>query len=206
MLGRLTELDAVNEVLSAVGEKSVATIEGQTSLMARNALQELRSTSRQIQAEGWDCNRAPNLTLSVNAETGEIPVPANLIRFDVPDDPDVVQRGSKLYNRAKHTAIFDTAVRGDALVLLEWDELPEELRRYITAHAAKKLYDQFVGAAEGARNLYQEAIAARARALDMDYELAGHNMNDDPTMPYLYGSGIVPGAPRDGFKPVRRFH
>jgi hypothetical protein len=203
MLGRLTQLDAVNEVLSALGEKPVATLEGQTSQNARLALNELNSTSRQIQSEGWNFNMAPCLTLSVDAGTGEIAVPANLIRFDVPDEPHVVARGSKLYDRAKHTFQFDAAITGNAIVLLEWDDMPEEIRRYVTAQSAKKLYDQFVGAQEGRRNLYDEALVARARALDMDCEVAGYNTNDDPTMPYLRGSYLVPGAPRDGFKPIR---
>lgn len=203
MLGRLTQLDAVNEVLSALGEKPVALLEGQTSQMARLALNELNSCSRQVQAEGWNFNQAPCITLSVEATTGEIAVPENLIRFDVPEEPHVIPRGSRLYDRMNHTYQFTRAITGDALVLLEWDEMPEEIRRYVTALAAKKLYDQFVGASEGRRNLYDEAMQARARALDMDYEVAGYNTNDDPTMPYFQGSNLVPGAPRDGFKAKR---
>lgn len=203
MLSRLTQLDAVNEVLSALGEKPVSTLEGQTSQMARLALNELNSTSRQVQSEGWNFNQLPQITLSVEATTGNIPVPDNFIRFDVPDEPHVIPRGSRLYDRVNHTYVFTRGVTGSALVLLEWDELPEEIRRYATALAAKKTYDQFVGASEGRRNLYDEAMQARARALDMDYEVASYNMMDDPTMPYFEGSHLVPGAPRDGFKPTK---
>lgn len=205
MLSRLTQLDAVNEVLSAVGEKPVATLEGQTSQMARLALNELNSCSRQVQSEGWNFNQLPSISLSVNATTGEIAVPDNLIRFDVPDEPHVIPRGSRLYDRLNHTYVFSRGITGSALVLLEWDELPEEIRRYTTALAAKKCYDQFVGASEGRRNLYDEALQARARALDMDYDVAGYNTNDDATMPYFEPSWLVPGSPRDGFKPTRRY-
>ncbi|HEY9818372.1 MAG TPA: hypothetical protein V6D20_21570, partial [Candidatus Obscuribacterales bacterium] len=83
------------------------------------------------------------------------------------------------------------------LILLDWDELSEEARKYIIAKASRKVYETHVGAQENRQNLYQEEITARASLLDMDTQAAQYNMLDDPTMPTLRGSQYVPGAQRN---------
>lgn len=194
---RITQLDAVNEILGACGQKPVNSLEGATSQWARIALNQLEIADRQIQSEGWHFNTDPDVTLSVETVSGEIPVASNVIRFEVHDEPWITVRGAKLYDRLNQTFRLETARAGLMLSLLEWDDLPEDARRYIVSKAARKTYEQFVGAAENRQNLFQEELTARAALIDMDTEAAGYNMMDDPHLPLLRGSMYVPGSPRN---------
>ena len=200
-LSRLTQLDSVNEILSAVGEKPVGTLEGQTSMMATLALNELTSTSRHIQMEDWEFNRVRGLVLSVDATSGFVGVPAHLTRVDVPEEPQTILRGSRLYDRNRNSYVFTSAQTINAIALLDWDDLPEEARSYIASEAAYRLYCQHVGAQEGKRQLYQRVMMTRSTLTNYDAEIAGYSMLDDFSLPRLHGSSLVPGAPTDGFKP-----
>ncbi len=201
--GRLTQLEAVNEVLAALGEKPVTTLVGTTSRMATLAVNGLNTSIGRIQDGEWEFNRLRSITLSVDAATGHIFVPAQIIRFDVPDEPYVIHRKDRLYDRQKMTDVFSSAITGNALVHLPWDDLPSEAKTYAVTMTAKKLYDQFVGAEEGRRNLREEMYSARARLMDYDCEMGDYSVLDDPTMPYLSGNYLVPGSPRGGHEATR---
>ena len=205
-MSRLTKLEAANQVLSSIGEAPVNTIEGQTSMMARLAVRELDKTTRSVQLEPWHFNRVREMTLSVDATTGFIQVPESVSRFDVPDEPSVIVRGDRLFDRARNSFVFDRGVTGSAIILLSFEELPEEAKELVVAQASKQLYAQHVGSAEGQRNLYELWVQARALMVDWDCEMADYNMMDDPTMPFFRGSYLVPGAPRNGYEYTRRLN
>ena len=50
-----TELDAVNQILSAVGQAPVTTLDLQNPEVY-TTLQTLRNVSREVQSEGWNFN------------------------------------------------------------------------------------------------------------------------------------------------------
>ena len=62
MNGQMTELEAVNEVLAAVGDQPVQTLAAGTYIEAVRIQQILRNTSRRIQSKGWWFNEIENKT------------------------------------------------------------------------------------------------------------------------------------------------
>lgn len=78
----LTELDAVNKILSSIGEDSISTLLIADDLAdAASALGKLREISRQVQAGGWHCNSQQDVTLSINGNN-EFTVPVNTLKVD----------------------------------------------------------------------------------------------------------------------------
>jgi len=190
------ELAAVNRILSAQGLPPVATLEGSTSKNTQIALNVLRQVSADVQSEGWAFNTEYDFVLALDAATGEITVPDNVTRWFSDDEPWLIQRGGRLYDRAAQKYTFDTAKTGTAQLRLEWDELPIEAKTYIAARAARMVYDQYVGSDENRQNLFLVERDAQT-VLDQREADTGHNsMLDDPYLPWLRGSQYVPGSPR----------
>lgn len=192
-----TELQAVNAILLALGEKQINSTEQPSSQGARIVLATLEQANRVIQTEGWHWNTDPDKTFSANAETGEVPLPPNTIRFDVHEEPYILQRGLKLYDRRKGTTVLETAQTGRWVYLLEWEELPEYVKTYVVARAARLAYEQNVGANENRQNLYAEEQRARAICTHHETEQAEYSVLDDAFLPALHGSSYVPTSPRN---------
>lgn len=191
----LTELDAVNEILSALGQTPVNSLET-PSRLALLALTELRSTSKAVQGEEWAWNTDPDRTLSADLSTGEIRVPSGTLAFRVHGEPWIQLRDGRLYDRVKETFAIEEAKAGHLVLILDWEDLPFAAQRYIVARSSRKLYSSHVGSSDdGYQSLYREEIMARATCVDDDLRAAHLNHMQAPGMPIFYGSREVPGSP-----------
>ena len=57
MLTTQTELDAINQMLSAIGSDPVTILEDSTDIDVINARRLLKEVSRHVQRQGWDFNK-----------------------------------------------------------------------------------------------------------------------------------------------------
>lgn len=195
-MSTFNELAAVNRILAAQGLPPVNTIDGDTSKNTQIALSMLRQVSMDVQSEGWSFNTEYDYTLPQDATTGEIPVPESITRWYSDDEPWIIQRGTRLYDRQDKTYAFTGAKNGTAQLNLVWADLPVEAKVFIAARAARITYEQYVGADETRQNLYVEERNAQM-VLDQREADTGHiSMLNDPHIPYLRGSSYVPGTPR----------
>lgn len=192
---RLTKLEAINQVLQAIGQKPVNTLEGTTSRWALLAESVFDRSNREVQQSGWNYNQDYAYTLSVDAGTGTIPVPATMIRFVIEGKPYVTIRGDKLFDRRGSTYQFDTAETGVSTQLLDFEQLPEPAKQYVVAMASRRMYESHVQD-RAPDSLRLDEVAARAQMIDYDCEEGQYSMLDDPTIPYFQGSAFVPGSPR----------
>ena len=110
-----------------LGEAPVSSLQNASGI-AKQAHDALTNTSRSLQTEGWSFNTDYEATLSRNTSK-EIQVGNNVTRvvvdpYEYPDY-DIVQRGSKLYDRRNKTYKFDEDLVADVTYLFDWLELPE---------------------------------------------------------------------------------
>lgn len=190
---RTSFLEAVNRVLQMMGEAPVNSLDGQYGL-AQQAQDILKDTSRQVQTDSWSFNTDRNRDLQRNQDS-EILVGANVIRVVV--DPfsypglDVVQRGSKLYDRLANSYTFTHDIQADVTYMLEWEELPEYARQYITTRAGRVLQEAIVGSSDLTQINLQQEMEARALFMDEETATNDHSMlrgNPNHTgvfMPYM---------------------
>ena len=141
----LTELEAVNEILSTGSESPVSTLNDSEVIDASLALRILRTTSVEVQSDGWFFNEEFGVTLAPDI-SNEIVLPLNLLKIDT-SGADVgtpaVQRGDRLYNKTDRTKEFPNGVTVDMVVALQFEELPSTARNYITIRAARKYQDRY---------------------------------------------------------------
>jgi hypothetical protein len=138
-----TELEAVNEMLNAIGEGQVSTLDTANADVAQ-CLRLLRDHSRKVQAKGWWFNRETDFSISPDG-SGNLVLPVNVLKVDTSGDDryekPFVQRGLKLYDPVNHTLVFTEAVTVDLVLGLSWDDLPQTARSYITACAGLEFVD-----------------------------------------------------------------
>ncbi|QJQ82600.1 tail tubular protein A [Synechococcus phage S-SBP1] len=167
-----TELDAVNQILSSVGQAPVTTLDLQNPEVAI-VLTTLREVNKQVQSEGWMFNQERNYTLKPDSTTEEILYPTNALQVDTNedqhrDDYDVVRRGKKLYDRLNHTYKFKQDIKADITWLYEFDDVPPPIQNYITARAARMSAIKTVGEAQLSQLLQEQELMTRATAVEYD--------------------------------------
>src|SRR4051794_6796980 len=103
----LTELDALNMMLTAADEAPVQTATQSGHLPLSIAKAVLNDTSRMVQSKGWAFNTEDGFPLSRDT-SGQIPLAPNVLSLDVDDVYGLspIQRGVRLYDRVKHTYTF----------------------------------------------------------------------------------------------------
>ena len=182
MLVPSTELEAINYMLATIGESPVNSTEDTGVVDAELALQTLRDISRKVQTRGWHFNTEENYTLTPTFNDGELIVPANAVCVDTVGkdrDLDLVQRGSRMYDRVNHTYSFTDSVTVDMIVLLDFDELPQAARSYIIVRASRIYQEHILGSSQLSAFSVQDERVAYATLLNTEAKTGDYNMLSD---------------------------
>jgi hypothetical protein len=160
-----TKLDAVNTMLGYVTEAPVNSIANTTALPPSAALAKgvIDEVSREVQQDGWHFNTAQDYKLEANA-SNKFVLPDNVLQVDTVDTTyDVVQRGTTLFDRKNYTDVFTVdELKVNITFLLEYEELPEQARRYIALKASRMFANRLVGSREIEALIYRDEIRAKA--------------------------------------------
>ena len=168
-------------MLSAVGEPPVNSLSAQRadSLIAQNILDEV---SREVLTYGWHFNTDENLTLTPDSNTGFIYLSDKIVRVDM--DPmeyeyDVVVRGNRLYNRKTNSYVFPGPIKVIQVYLMDFDEMPETAKRYITVRAARIFQDRMVGSEKHHGFTLRDEVAALAMMNEYENEIGDFTIFDN---------------------------
>jgi hypothetical protein len=185
-LNRATELEAVNTMLSAVGEPPINSLDAQKNADAAIARNILTEVNREIQTHGWHFNTQRDVVFSPDSTSKEIILSDNVVRVDIDmtsigtsyDERDVTQRGSKLFNRTDNTYEFESDVKATVVFLLTFDELPEPVKNYITVRSARIFQDRMVGSQAHHAFSQQDEVRALALLKEFQSDTADHSIFD----------------------------
>ena len=179
-LSALTELDAVNIMLSTIGESPVSSLSASESTVDVSlSRQILREVTIQVQETGWHFNSEVNWPMTPTADTGEIQIPANCVQMDSSGADamlDVAVRGTRLYNRTARTFTFTKAITVDMILLLDFTDIPQAARHYITIRAARVFQQRMVGSDTLGAFTEKDELRARAALKKLDANTADYNI------------------------------
>jgi len=145
-MAQTTKLDAVNTMLSAIGEAPVNSLSSGL-VEAEIAETILNTVDREVQSMGWHFNTEYKKSFAQDTN-GEVPLGADILRADAHLDANsknLVQRGLRMYDRKNHTFAINSAVLLDVVVQLDFEDLPEVAKRYVTLKATRIFQDRVVG-------------------------------------------------------------
>jgi hypothetical protein len=179
MLTKTTQLEAINTMLSAIGEPPVNSLSSQRadSLIA---VQILNEVSREVQSYGWHFNIEYKVVMTPDS-SGFIYLSENVARVDT--DPteglDIIVRGNRIYNKATNSYVFSSAITVTQIVMLEFEEIPEPARRYIMIRAARIFMDRMVGSEKHHMFNLQDEVMALGKMREYEMDTADYSIFDE---------------------------
>jgi len=177
-----TELKAVNQILSSVGQAPVTTLD-LVNPEVSIPLDTLRDVSRKVQTEGWSFNTERKHPMNPDPTTHLVDIPNNMLSVDGNTyhlgKYDLVPKNGFLYDRLNHTDKFYDEVKVDVVWFFDFQYLPAAVQEYIIARAARLAAVKMVGDSELNQLLTESEMMARATLMEYeclqgDYTMFGH--------------------------------
>ena len=175
----VNELEAVNMLLAAVGEAAVSSLETATTVDVTQAKNLLSNINREVQQKGWHFNTEWDVVLSLDSDS-RIPLGTSVLSIYSPTKMTTIRgrEGSPfLYDLDNNTFTW-TASINDAvtITLLDFEDIPQTARQYITTKAARIFQEEIVGQVSAETVNRQEEVEAYADLLDDEGERSGFNV------------------------------
>ena len=174
----------------SVGESPVNTLNVQSPEVAI-AQKTLRQVCREVQAEGWYFNTEKEYPIVLDSNNHCI-IPNNALQVDINhfkhrNDFDVIRKKdsgiAKLYDLLQHRFNFDGTAEGklyvDIIWMLDFDEIPQVFRDYITIRASRIASNRMVNDQRAAELIGTDEQLARALAVEYDASQGDYNIFSD---------------------------
>jgi len=175
----MTELQAVNLLLSAIGEAAVSSLETVTTVEVTQAKNLLSNVNRAAQQKGWHFNTEWDVVLTRDADD-RIPLSESILSVYQPGQLMTIRgRSGSMFaydldnNTFTWTKNLNNAV---TITLLDFIDTPNTFRQYVTTRAARIFQEEIVGQVSAETVNRQEEAEAYADLLDDDAERAGLNV------------------------------
>ena len=175
-LGPQTELSAVNELLLAIGEQVIASLAGTLPPDANTALVLLRSTSRDLQEEGWQFNSDTEITIGIDGD-GYIQLPSDALRVDNEGAINTAWRDGRLYDLDDNTFVFTEALECSIVRHFAFADLPPVARRYVVLLTLEKLMAIFPASDPQMAARTMQIAVGRAKAAFLEAEIENGDYN-----------------------------
>jgi len=186
--GRTTQVEAVNTMLSAIGETPTTTdiITANSSADVVMAVQILDEVTKEVESQGWNFNTEYDVELTPAGDK-HIVLATNIARIDLESlnegGLDVIMKYTsgewRLYDKKDKTYEFDNTVKATIVYYLDFIGLPQPAQRYITIRAARIFQDRMVGSqAHHAFNM-QDEFRSLADLKEWEGDSADHTIFDN---------------------------
>lgn len=170
------ELDAVNLVLSSIGESAVNSINDTANADVANIRRLLNNFNRRIQTRGW----------TFNTEVAQL-IPdfySNRIHY-LGDWLSVLSegtatvyrnRGGYVYDINARTDIFTQPITVNLITLCPYSDMPEVFQQYIVASTAKRFNMSFFGDDSLDAELEEELTELQVACMEFELDFGNYNM------------------------------
>jgi hypothetical protein len=172
------ELAAINDMLAAIGESPVSSLEGDANADVANCRRILNQVNREIQSRGWEFNIEEGATLTPDAFSKLIEYLSDYLRITTSGGTNYINRGGYVYDRSTGSDTFDDPITVDLIRLKSFGEMPECFRSYIVAKASRRFNIRFFGAGEVEGSLQEQEKEAWQAIQEYELDFGGFNMLD----------------------------
>jgi len=173
----MTELEAVNVLLTTIGEQPINSLSGNQTTDVSIARQVLTEVSREVQSQGWHFNTEPEVTLVPDSTNKNITVPIDVARIDS-KYKNVVIRSDKLFDVENRTYVFEDNLKCDIIYFHDFLDLPHVAKKYITSRAARIFSDRSLNSETLHRMLRGDEQQALVNLKEYENDTASHSMFD----------------------------
>lgn len=181
-LSTSAELDAINDILSAIGEPPVSSLDAEANADVANARRILSNQNRRLQSQGWKFNIEEAVSLSPDVFSGLINwLPTYLSVMASSGATTYIKRGEYVYDVGTQSDIFTSAITVNLTRLRDYNEMPWCYRDLIVARSARQFNMRFFGDGDIDSKLAQEEQDAYQRVNEYEMDFGQYNMLDGDT-------------------------
>ena len=184
----MTELEAVNVLLTTIGEAPVNTLTGNQVTDVSIAKQVLNEVSREVQAQGWHFNTEDGVELSPDGFK-EIIVPADTARIDA-RDYNIVRREGKLFDLDKRSYEFSSKIKVSIVYFQDFLQLPDVAKKYITTRASRIFSDRLLNSETIHKMTSRDEQKALIDLKEYQGDTADYNMMDSFSVSRVMNRGF----------------
>ena len=179
---RTTKLESVNTMLSTIGESPINTLTGILPVDATLAINILDEVNREVQSQGWKFNSSYKVSLTRDVNN-KIPIGNDVMHIEFNhlrenrSSYDPVLRGSFLYNLSSESFVWDKDFSDvHVIYLLNFEDIIEQARRYITVRASRIFHDRTLGANAIHRFSKEDELRAMSFLKQAEASVADHSI------------------------------
>lgn len=172
-----TKLEAINIMLSCIGHNAINTLEGVKSAFITTAENILNTETKRLQLQSYDFNTERNYPLVPDVD-GFIKIPENVVSIVYPQDylNRYTERNGKLYDKVEHSFIIQNPLNVDITFALNFDELPEVVKYYITILSAYKFTKRELGSQAVCVYTQEDVAEAKQAFLESELDLGNYSL------------------------------
>ena len=181
-----TKLDAINQMLSCIGQAPLNTLEGTQSYFTISALQILNDMNESCQLEGWDFNTDEDYELKPD-DNNNIQISNDFLSVKVATvfKNRYTIRGKRIYDKHNHTFNIYEPIRAKVIFNIDFEDLPQAAKNYITIAAAYKFVKRELGSKESAVYTQEDVMQARITLMEYETDIGAYTM-----IPEMYDGTI----------------
>ncbi|KAF1049331.1 hypothetical protein [Xylophilus sp.] len=180
----LTRLQAINQILVAVGEQ-VILVEVAGAGDYANAGAVLDAETIKVLAKGWDFNTDNGWKTGPDSD-GHVLIPASVLHVASSDpNRNIVQRGDRLYDVDRKSDEFDADLEVNLIRSFAFEDCPYHVQREVVGRAIKAYQRSYVGSSQLDQFAQEEQYEAQGDARDAESVIDDFNMLDNPDLYYL---------------------
>lgn len=172
-----TKLEAINVMLACIGHNVINTLEGVKSAFITTAENILDTETKRVQLQSYDFNTEENYPLVPDTD-GFIKIPDNVVSIAYPQAylNRYTERNGKLYDKAEHSFIIKHPLRVGIVFALEFEELPEVVRYYITILSAYKFTKRELGSQAVCIYTQEDVNEAKQAFIESELDLGNYSL------------------------------
>ena len=175
----MTELEAVNSLLSAIGEAAVSSLETATTVEVTQAKNLLSNVNRETQQKGWHFNTEWDVSLTRDSNN-KIPIGSSILSIYIEQKLTTI-RGIQgvmyIYDLDNNTFTWtENITNAVTITLLDFQDTPQAVRQYVTTKAARIFQEEIIGQVSAEQINRTEEMETYADLLDDEAERAGYNV------------------------------
>lgn len=181
-----TKLEAINTMLSCIGQSPLNTLEGTKSSFTISAEKTLDDEVKRFQLQGWDFNSEDNYQLNPDLN-GIIKIPNNvlMVKFPTLYKNRYVVREGKLYDKFDHTYKINKPLKVSIVFCFPFEDLPEVAKEYAKMSAAYKFVKRELGSQATCQYTQEDLVEARVALEQHELEIGTYTM-----IPDMYNGNI----------------
>lgn len=172
-----TKLEAINTMLSCVGQSPLKSLQGTKSYYTVTAEQILDKECKRVLLEGWSFNTDENYELKPDINNHiNITEDMLLVYFPQIYKDRYVTRQNKLYDKVKKSYEISQSLKVRVVWSFQFEDIPENFKNYVMMSAAYKFCKRVLGSETACAYTREDVMESHSDLISYEMETGNYSI------------------------------